>query len=127
MSPQRNLQRSKAMQPHKTNLDTLAGRIRAILDARDITVTDAAKAVGVSRPMFSLYASGAVKKPAADKLVNFSKLTDISLDWLISRRGPDPLLLTGVQGGKRKSKSKRPTESEMPTTTLPDRGIPEIS
>jgi transcriptional regulator with XRE-family HTH domain len=71
-------------------LDTLGGRLRAVREKMKMSVVEAAKEVGVSRTSFGQWESDAVKNPDTGALMTFSKLADISLDWLLARQGPDP-------------------------------------
>jgi transcriptional regulator with XRE-family HTH domain len=74
-------------------LDTLAGRMEAARLGRGLTKIAVANQLGVSRIAVYEWLNGTTTKPGIDNLLAFTKLTDISLDWLVERRGPDPQFL----------------------------------
>lgn len=74
---------------HKQPEWTLAGRITAARQTKQLSIADVSKKIGVSR--VTLYAWEDGKSiPALDALVEFSRLTETSLDWLAKREGPEP-------------------------------------
>lgn len=111
-------------------LDTLGGRIRAIRKARGLKVGKTSQVIGVSRTTFSAWEANAVKNPDMEKLGAFVKLTDVTLDWLVDRKGSDPDLTVQAPRRRRSSASAasdRPSvlgDGIGPGSELP---IPEIA
>ena len=77
----------------KDQLDTLGGRLRAVRLAMNMQAGTTAEELELSRTTYAQYENGTVKKPDVSKLLKFTKITDISLDWLIERKGADPVVL----------------------------------
>lgn len=90
-------------QPH-ARLDTLSARIRAVIEAKEITVTEGAKQAGVSRASFSGWLNGHVKPDTAN-LGRFCQATAISLEWLAIGKGRPPRILTAPPKSPRKRKN----------------------
>jgi transcriptional regulator with XRE-family HTH domain len=114
-----------------SRLDSLAGRIRAARVASNLSVVEAARAINVSRTSFSLWESGTVKTPDGRKLFQFSKLTEVSLDWLMDRRGPDPKAVISPEVASPVSTKPKKSEPAKKARTVPrppdERAIPEIA
>lgn len=73
------------------NLRTLAGRIRALRLQRGLKRYVVAEKVGISRVCYHDWESGEVEEPKLGAIVAFAELVDIDLDWLIRRKGEDPI------------------------------------
>lgn len=73
------------------NLETLAGRIKALRVARGMKRYEVAEKVGVSRVCYHDWETGNVAEPKLGPIVAFAELVDIDMDWLIRRKGPDPI------------------------------------
>lgn len=71
-------------------LGTLGGRLRAVRHARGLRLGALARELGISRTSLGGWESNSVKNPDLNKLISFSKMADVSLQWLIERSGPDP-------------------------------------
>ena len=82
-----------ASRENQEKLDTLGGRIRAMRQAHNLTVTDTAARVGISRVQLTQWEAGRVLEPGAYQLLRFTKLVDVNLNWLLERAGPDPEIL----------------------------------
>lgn len=95
-------------------LDTPAKRIRAVLDAKKLDVSDAAKRSDVSRNSMSSWANGRTE-PRPESLRGFAKIVECQLEWLVSGKGPAPDFIKDGNGGENIG------AREMNTT------IPEIS
>jgi len=79
------------MQPQSDDqLETIGGRIRAAREAKALSVPETAIFLGMSRVQLYAWEKGTVTDMRVGQLVEFSKLTEVSLDWLLLRRGPDP-------------------------------------
>ena len=65
------------------NLDTLAQRIAWAVDRYDGTHQDIAVAVGVQRPMISMWCKGA-RTPELGNLVALAEVLGVSAAWLLS-------------------------------------------
>jgi len=73
------------------NLKTIAGRIRALRLQRGMKRYVVAEKVGISRVCYHGWESGEVEEPKLGAIVAFAELVDIDLDWLIRRKGEDPI------------------------------------
>lgn len=71
-------------------LDTVGGRIRAARKAKGLKLTKAAAEIGVSRTAFTAWENNGVRRFDSEKLYGFARLCDVSLDWLMERKGSDP-------------------------------------
>lgn len=87
-------------QPLQLRLDTVEGRISAVLSARRLTVSEAARQSDVSRTTLTCWANGSTR-PTRKRLGGLAKLTDVSLDWLLARSGPDPDIVSPNRKGGR--------------------------
>lgn len=86
----------------KDDLGTLGGRIRAVRVARGLKLGYCAQQIGVSRTSLGQWEADKVENPDTTALGRFTKLTDISLDWLVERKGEDPDLSMPVGNGKQR-------------------------
>jgi transcriptional regulator with XRE-family HTH domain len=71
-------------------LATIGGRMRAVRLARGMTAGDIAEQLHVSRPTITTWETDKVEKIDKDKLVDFAKLADVSLKWLMAGTGKKP-------------------------------------
>jgi transcriptional regulator with XRE-family HTH domain len=71
-------------------LATIGGRMRAVRLARGMTAGDVAEQLHVSRPTITTWETDKVEKIDHDKLVDFAKLADVSLKWLMAGVGKRP-------------------------------------
>jgi transcriptional regulator with XRE-family HTH domain len=71
-------------------LATIGGRMRAVRLARGMTAGDVAEELDVSRPTISTWETNQVENIDKDKLVDFAKLADVSLKWLMAGIGKQP-------------------------------------
>lgn len=71
-------------------LETVGGRIRAARKAKNLKLTKVAAEIGVSRTAFTAWENNAVKRMDGDKLYGFAQICDVTLDWLLERKGGDP-------------------------------------
>jgi transcriptional regulator with XRE-family HTH domain len=85
-----------------STLETVGGRIRAARKARKLRIGAVAAQIGLSRTSLSQWEAGAVKNPDVVKLGRFVKLVDVSLDWLLERKGDDPDLTPAAPSGRRR-------------------------
>lgn len=110
------------------SLETIGGRIRASRKARGLKLTTTAELCGLSRTSFAQWENGGVKNPDMTKLGKFVRLVDVSLDWLIDRKGPDPDL-TPPTGRKRRAVAAAAVISapESPEAHEINPSIPEIA
>jgi len=76
--------------PDEPKLETFGDRVRALREARELTVTETAIRVGVSRIQFHQWENGTVQSPSLRPIMEFAKLTDVSLDWLVNYKGRMP-------------------------------------
>lgn len=75
-------------------LDTRGARIRAVREAAKLTVNDASKVAGVSRQTFTKWQKDEVQECDIVALGKFCVATDITLDWLVTGRGPKPGIIS---------------------------------
>ena len=105
-------------------INTLGGRIRAVRVALNMRLGGTANKIGISRTSLGQWEADAVKNPDVDKLAAFSKLTDVSLDWLIDGRGDTPTFLAAPRRGPKPAQAATGTDSsppsQMPTTSVPE-------
>jgi len=108
-------------------LDTLGGRIRAVRKARRLKINNVATEIGLSRTSFSMWEGNHVANPDVGKLRRFSSLVDVSLDWLIDRKGKDPdfLAVSPTQPKKPTKKAQPDQAADHPSDSLVS--IPEIA
>jgi transcriptional regulator with XRE-family HTH domain len=71
-------------------LKTLGQRIRAVRVARHLTVIEVSQRVGISRVSYYAWEKDEVKDPGLTQILAFTDLVDVSLDWLLRRKGNDP-------------------------------------
>lgn len=111
-------------------LETIGGRIKAARKARGLRLGAVATQIGVSRTSFSQWEADAVKKPDVNKLGKFVELVEVSLDWLVERKGNDPDLTIPQASRRRRSSGKSveraatPGNSGSPFHEMP---IPEVA
>jgi transcriptional regulator with XRE-family HTH domain len=107
-------------------LETMGGRIRAVRKARRLKINLVAPQIGLSRTSFSMWESNRVANPDVGKLRRFSSLVDVSLDWLIDRKGKDPdFLAVSPTQPKKPNKKTQGAQSDQPSDSTVD--IPEIA
>ena len=104
-------------------LETMGGRIRAVRKARRLKLGAVASQIGLSRTSFSMWEVDRVTNPDVDKLRRFSSLVDVSLDWLIDRKGKDPEFLGVSSALPKKPTKKAQTETSSDLTV----DIPEVA
>lgn len=90
-----------------SNLNTLPGRIAAVIDARFASITDAASRVGMSRTSVSQWVAGH-KTPDTQNLGRFANVADVSLSWLMDGTGPVPDLTPKTKIKRAKSEAAKP-------------------
>lgn len=107
-------------------LGTLGERLKAVRKARGFKLGYAARQVGVSRTSFGMWESNNVRNPDINKLIAFTRLADVSLDWLTARRGEDPDL---TPPGKPRRATERTGEpiSHGPRLAPAADAIPEVA
>lgn len=97
------------------DLDTLGGRIRAARKGNKLTIGEAAARIDISRTSLSQWENGGVLEPNTENLIAFTELTNITLDWLLSRKGEDPKFLSNPQRSPpRDSRAIQPAVSGLP-------------
>lgn len=69
--------------------DTLGGRISLARDARDITIDEAAKILGVQADTWSAWENDR-DEPRASRIDLMAGLLQVSVTWLLSGRGSGP-------------------------------------
>lgn len=113
---------------NEPQLATMGGRIKALRQAMDLTATKAAEKSGISRTQYHGWESDRVEKPDATKLMAFSRLCEVSLDWILGGKGPVPTILAAPSRRAQKSgKAKRKTNGVKSLTDLGDEGsVPEL-
>jgi transcriptional regulator with XRE-family HTH domain len=116
------------------DLETLGGRLKAARLAKGLGLSDAARRIGLSRTSLNQWESNSVKNPDLEKLLEFSKLTEVSLDWLAHREGKDPDFtamgsLTKPPGRPvhLREVTSRAGHAHTPEEPIAVAGIPEIS
>jgi transcriptional regulator with XRE-family HTH domain len=111
-------------------LNTIGSRIRAVRVARGMALGECAKEIGVSRTSLSQWEAGNVKDPNITALTALTEVMDCSLEWIIERKGPDPVLSPSIAAPRR----RRPPvghegapESPLIGNSPPADTVPEIS
>lgn len=105
-------------------LETMGGRIRAVRKAKKLRLGVAAQKIGLSRTSFTNWEADVVTNPDTGKLRRFSSLVDVSLDWLIDRKGDDPEFLN-VPSPPTKRAAKTAPQSDSASKSVSD--IAEIA
>jgi len=90
------------MSHHQTTdrLATLGGRLRSVRLARGLTAETIAKELEVSRPTITTWEADKVEKVSEDKLKAFSRLTNVSFEWLLAGVGAPPDLPLDIPSDK---------------------------
>jgi transcriptional regulator with XRE-family HTH domain len=98
-------------------LATVGGRMRAVRLAKGMTAGAVAEKLDVSRPTISTWETNQVEKIDKNKLVDFSKLTDVSLKWLMAGVGKQPDLDLDIPErtlvGKRQTRAEEEPQSAV--------------
>jgi phage repressor protein C with HTH and peptisase S24 domain len=98
--PQRD-QKAGVVAKAKTDLETIAGRLRVARTARGLSGLDIAEACNVSRQAVSQWETGQ-NEPGINNLEKAATRLNVSLEWLRTGKGPKPdLRIIPVAGRKR--------------------------
>jgi transcriptional regulator with XRE-family HTH domain len=108
-------------------LETLGGRIRAVRTARKLRVGDTAKKIGVSRTSLTSWETNSVKIPDVDKLAAFTRLTEVSLDWLIEGKGEEPEFLAQARRSKPRLVVEDGAEDARTVRAAVQQQLPEVA
>lgn len=111
------------------NFGTFGKRVKAARTGRGLKLGDTARRIGISRTSLGAWENDSVHNPDSAKVIAFTKLTDISLDWLLVRDGNDPAFAAPVPTRrKRSAATPRPAANDgsaAPGMRIAD--IPEIA
>ncbi len=116
-----------SLSAERPDLETVGGRLRAVRKARGLFLASTATKIGLSRTSLHQWESGAVQRLDKEKLGTFVKLVDVSLDWLLERKGEEPDL-TPPSRRRRRSKEE-PTPIAIPSGVVNsvEHFIPEVA
>jgi transcriptional regulator with XRE-family HTH domain len=107
--------------PSISKLDTLAGRIGAVIAARYTSIKDTSARIGMSRTSVSQWVGGH-KTPGIETLGRFADVSEVSLAWLVDGTGPAPDL-TPLRRGKRMPVGQAEAKPTVLSSTRPVGGV----
>lgn len=67
----------------------IGARIKAALESAKVSQRDLSRALNITEPSVSAYTSGK-SEPSASGFATISRLTGVSIDWLITGKEPEP-------------------------------------
>jgi transcriptional regulator with XRE-family HTH domain len=110
-------------------LTTLGGRIKAARKARGLSIIECSSPIQLSRTSLMAWEADNVKNPDVTKLMAFTQLVDVSLEWLLHRTGGDPDLTP--KGKVKTALAERSDEKAVSPRAKPRAptmaAVPEIS